>query len=251
MRRLLCVALLLLSSLSTVAQDTAGAAQDDAAASYPPIVLVTENYPPFNMLARNGQITGISTDIVRALMERNQIQNELSLLPWNRAYNQAQTEVNTGVYSTTRTEEREALFKWVSPLTENKWVFLAMSDSDIKISSLEEAKQYRIGAYRGDATALFLADQGFELDLVRRDELNARKLARGRIDLWATGHLLGPYLAKKEGVGALKEVLTFKRTVMGIAFHPDTPSSLIDLLNSSLKEMYRDGSIDQITAKYR
>ena len=216
-----------------------------------PIKLTTESYPPFNMITRTGEISGISTDIVHELFKRSQIPVEMELLPWNRAYSMAQESPNVGVFSTTRTVEREKLFKWVSPLTSNNWVFLAKKDRNIRLSSLEDAKKYRIGGYRGDAIALYLEAQGFNLDLVSRDELNALKLDRGRIDLWATGHLLGPYLAKKQRVDGLVDVLTFKETVMGIAFHPETPDTVINRLNTTLQEMYDDGSVDRIFNYYR
>lgn len=221
------------------------------AAAVEPIKLTTESYPPFNMLSRAGDISGISTDIVREMFKRSRIPVEMEMLPWNRAYAMAQETPNVGVFSTTRTTERETLFKWVSPLTLNNWVFLAKEDRNIRLTSLQDAKKYRIGGYRGDAIALYLESQGFDLDLVSRDDLNALKLARGRIDLWATGHLLGPYLAKQQRVEGLVEVLTFKETVMGIAFHPETSDAVINRLNATLQEMYVDGSIDRIFNEYR
>ena len=216
-----------------------------------PIKLTTESYPPFNMITRTGVVSGISTDIVREMFKRSQIPVEIEMLPWNRAYGMAQESPNVGVFSTTRTSEREKLFKWVSPLTLNNWVFLAKKDRNIRLTSLEDAKKYRIGGYRGDAIALYLESKGFNLDLVSRDDLNALKLARGRIDLWATGHLLGPYLAKQQRIDGLVDVLTFKETVMGVAFHPETSDAVIVRLNTTLQEMYVDGTIDRIFNEYR
>ncbi|SIS66595.1 substrate-binding periplasmic protein [Neptunomonas antarctica] len=215
------------------------------------IQLTTESYPPFNMMASTGEVSGISTDIVRELFARNGLDYEITLLPWNRAYVAALEVPGTGVFSTTRTPDREALFKWVSPLTLNNWVLLSMKARNIQLNSLEDAKQYRIGGYRGDAIALYLEKQGFKLDLVSRDDLNALKLARKRIDLWATGHLLGAYIAKEQGVEGVVTSLTFKETTMGLAFHPDTSSALIDALNESLQAMYQDGTIGKIYAEYR
>lgn len=215
------------------------------------VKLTTESYPPFNMMTKSGHVSGISTDIIRELFRRSQIPVQIELLPWNRAYTMAQETPNIGVYSTTRTQERESLFKWVSPLTLNNWVFLARSDSNIQLSSLDDARKYRIGAYRGGATARYLESKGFDLDVVNRNDLNALKLARGRIDLWATGHLLGPYLARKHGVDGLVNVLTYKETTMGVAFHPETSDTLIEHLNNTLQSMYDDGTVNKIYDEYR
>lgn len=213
--------------------------------------LTTESYPPFNMEDRSGRITGISTEIVEVLLKRSDVSYTLELLPWNRAYTMALEQPATGVFSTTRTAEREALFKWVSPLIFNRWVLLQAPDSNIALTKLEDAKQYRIGGYRGDAIAQYLEKQGFKLDLVSRDELNAPKLIRKRIDLWATGDLLGKHLAKQQGITGLKTVLVFREMPMGLALHAGTPDTLVEKLNATLRTLYEDGTVEAIQRKYQ
>ena len=89
----------------------------------------------------NGEITGISTEIVREIFKRNKLDYSISLLPWNRAYSMAAETPNLGVFSTTRTPEREPLFKWVSPLTSNNWVFLSKKDRNIQLKSSRMRKR--------------------------------------------------------------------------------------------------------------
>jgi len=78
--------------------------------------LLTEDYPPFNMADSGGRVIGLSTDIVRQLLQRAGISYDVELLPWVRAFNRAVLEPNTCVYSTTRTEQREHQFKWIGPV---------------------------------------------------------------------------------------------------------------------------------------
>jgi polar amino acid transport system substrate-binding protein len=160
-------------------------------------------------------------------------------------------EENTAVFSTTRTAERESKFRWVGPIAENNWVFLAKESRGISVANLEAAKSLRVGGYQGDAVALYLADQGFDLDLAPRDNLNVLKIDRDRLDLWATGHLLGPYTAKQNGVGGLVSVLTFRETIMSIAFNINTDPALIDNLNAELEAMKAEGVILAIQSGYR
>ncbi|MEM7194379.1 MAG: ABC transporter substrate-binding protein [Pseudomonadota bacterium] len=215
------------------------------------IHLKTETYPPFNMNNEDEKIIGISTEIVETLFERSGVEYTMELLPWQRAFNMALEEQNTAVFSTTRTAEREPKFKWVGPLVQNNWVFLARERNDIEISSLDDAKGLKVGGYQGDAVALFLADQGFDLDLTPHDSLNARKLARDRIDLWATGHLLGPYQASLEGLSGFEPVFTFRETIMAIAMNINTPDEIVDRLNSELQAMRASGVIAEIEARYQ
>ena len=139
----------------------------------------------------------------------------------------------------------------MGPIAENNWVFLAKSSRNISVSSLDEAKSLRVGGYQGDAVALYLTDQGFDLDLAPRDNLNALKIDRDRLDLWATGHLLGPYTAKQQNVRGLEPVLTFRETIMSIAFNINTDPDLIDTLNAELEAMKAEGVIAEIEAGYR
>lgn len=221
--------------------------------------LVTEDYPPFNMRASNQRqgsskiaITGIATDIVSELFKRSGYKYTLKILPWKRAYHAALAKPNYGVFSTTRTQKREKLFQWVGPLVKNNWVFLSKKDRKFKIHSIQEAKKYRVGGYQGDAVALYLGkDFGFEMQLTSYDHLNAHKLANNRIDLWATGHLLGPYLARMEKVRGLETVYMFKETVMSIAFNKSVSPEIIVRLNRILKQMKRDGAVRKIHKRYR
>lgn len=220
--------------------------------------LVTENYPPFNM-SKDGSptvnneegITGISTDIVKTLFDRAGIDYTMVLYPWKRAYDMALKKKDYGVFSTTLTPERKDLFKWVGPIVMNDWVFLAKKSQKIKINNIEEAKKYHVGGYSGDATAIFLENHGFKLQLAKLDSLNAKKLDKGRIDLWATGRLLGAHFAKEEGVGGFEEVFAFKKVMMSLALNKDTSDVIVDKLNKTLQAMVDDGTVEAIHQRYQ
>lgn len=220
-------------------------------AAQPHLLLTTENYPPFNMQQENTSlIVGISTDIVREVMKRASVPYTMKFLPWQRAYNMALKTKNTCVFSTTITEERKPQFKWVGPLVQNDWIFFARPDSEISIDSLEDARAYRVGGYKGDATALFLESQGFRLDLASHDHVNPGKLEAGRFELWATGVHLGPYLARQAGV-EIRPLFTFRETVMGLACNQEVEDELVASLNRILSELRAEGVVDQILARYQ
>jgi polar amino acid transport system substrate-binding protein len=213
--------------------------------------LKTENYPPFNLGNSDGEIIGISSEIVKVLFKRADVKYEMELLPWQRAYRLALEEADHAVFSTTQTTQRQPLFKWVGPIVDNNWVFLKRANSNIILKELDDAKKYRVGGYRGDAVALYLESKGFRIDYVPKDYLNSRKLDRGRIDLWATGQLLGPYYAKENGVENLEEALIFNQTIMSIAFNINTDDAIISKLNAELELMKSQGDLDRIKDKYR
>ena len=215
------------------------------------LTLVTEDYPPFNMSNDGGKtVSGSSTDVMNEVLKRTGIKATIALYPWERAYKMAQEDKGTCVYSTTRTESREKLFKWVGPLVANSWVLYAKADSTISINTLDEAKKHTIGGYQGDATTAFLKEKGFKLDEAMRDELNVKKLEAGRVDLWVAGNMSGQWVAKKAGV-KVKPVLTFKDVQLYAACNLAMPDDDIAKMNDAVKAIKSDGTFDQIMTAYQ
>lgn len=221
-----------------------------AAQAAPPLRVLTEDYPPFNMLGSGGRISGLSTEIVQELFKRAGSNYTIELLPWIRAFNLTVLEANTCLYSTTRTDAREHQFKWIGPLVENPWVLYARTDNRNTVLSLEEIRRFKIGGYSGDAVSQYLIDRGFEVDLASTDQLNVKKLLAGRIDYWATGKYLGASLLAREKVSQLRPVLTFNTTLLYLACNPAIPDSQVLQLNELLRGMQRDGTLARINAKY-
>ncbi|CAI8899897.1 polar amino acid transport system substrate-binding protein [Pseudomonas sp. IT-P253] len=221
------------------------------------LVLLTENFPPYNM-AKNGKnfaqdenINGIAVDIVREMFKRADITYSLTLrFPWERIYKIALEKPGYGVFVMARLPDRENLFKWVGPIGPDDWIMLAKADSKINLETLDDARKYKIGAYKGDAIAETLAKQGLNPVVVLRDQDNAKKLVSGQIDLWATGDPAGRYLARQEGITGLKTVLRFNSAELYLALNKDVPDETVAKLQAALDQLRKEGVVDEIMAKY-
>ena len=221
------------------------------------VVLLTENFPPYNMaingknFAQEDNIDGIAVDVVREMFKRADIKYSLTLrFPWDRIYKLALEKPGYGVFVTARLPERETLFKWVGPIGPDDWVLLARGDSKLVLNNLQQAKQYRIGAYKGDAIAEHLEKEGLQPVTSLRDQENAKKLMAGQIDLWATGDPAGRYLARQEGVSGLKTVLRFNSAQLYLALNKDVPDEVVQKLQSELDKMRAEGIVDSILNSY-
>ncbi|WP_411836018.1 substrate-binding periplasmic protein [Pseudomonas chlororaphis subsp. aurantiaca] len=245
--------LLVLASASVLFAAGARAAQTPDTS----LVLLTENFPPYNM-AKNGKnfaqgenINGIAVDIVREMFKRAGINYSLTLrFPWERIYKLALEQPGYGVFVTARLPDREPLFKWVGPIGPDDWILLARDDSKIALQSLEQARKYRIGAYKGDAIAETLAKQGLKPQVVLKDQDNARKLVGGQIDLWATGDPAGRYLARQEGVTGLKTVLRFHSAQLYLALNKEVPDETVARLQAALDQLREEGVVEEIMGRY-
>ena len=228
-----------------------------ADASHPSMVLLTENFPPYNMakngknFAQNENIEGIAVDILRETFKRAGISYSMTLrFPWERIYHLALENPGYGVFVTARVPEREKLFKWVGPIGPDDWVLLARANSPIVLTSLEQARSYRIGAYKGDVIALALEKQGLAPVIVLRDQDNARKLLAGQIDLWATGDPAGQFLARQVGISGFKTVLRFNQAELYLALNKEVPDEVVNKLQKALDELRAEGVVDKIRARY-
>lgn len=213
--------------------------------------ILTEEYPPYNYM-KDGLVTGFSTEIVKAMQERMEHRIPIEVLPWSRAYNLTLKRDGYALYSTTRNAAREDLFKWVGPLVSNATVFYAKTDSPIKITDIESAKQYKICAYKDDADEMFLKENNFpKIDSVIKNDLNVKKLSQGKCDLWIAGHPSGYLMAKSMGMGdKIKQIFTVQTTEMYMAFGKNTPDEEVARWQEAYDQVKAAGIYDKTYAKY-
>ena len=215
-----------------------------------PLYITTEYSPPTSM-QEGDAVIGSATDKVREAMGRAMVPYTIEMLPWKRAYSAALTRSDACVYSTTRTPEREHLFKWVGPTDEGDWVLLGRADRKYRLRSLEDARALRIGTYNGDARDEFLRTRGFRVDPAPNDMINPKKLMANRIDLWAAGLRRGTAVMELNGwSGKIVPVLTFNRVKLYLACNVGVPDATIERLNAALDSMAKDGTARRLDRKY-
>lgn len=216
----------------------------------PVLHITTEHSPPASMLAGR-TVTGHGTEKVREIMARSGISYTIELLPWKRAYTSALSRSNGCVFSTTRTDEREKLFKWVGPTDSADWVLMAKADRQFDLRTLEDARGLRIGTYNGDAREEYLRSRGFKIDSAQNDLINPQKLLMKRIDLWAASLSRGSAVLEQNGwTGLIVPALVFAKVKVYLACNPAVPDALVARMNASLEAMERDGTARRIERKF-
>ena len=151
-----------------------------------PVTCVTEENRPVNFI-QDGQVTGFSTEVVKAVLKEIDVECDFHVMPWARAYSTALHSENVLIFSILRTPEREQLFKWVGVVSppDNSYLF-ALRDRKLKIHSLSDALNYKIGTINGDAREQYLESKGFVKGLQLHGNALPRttyeKLKLGRVD---------------------------------------------------------------------
>ncbi len=220
------------------------------AAAADKIVLHTEDYPPYQTKDANGVVTGDNVKVVVELFKRAGIPIEIKMDTWKKSFEAAKKNAEQAVFSTTRNPEREALFKWVGPISVSRSVFMAKASRKIELKKLEDAFSYKIGGVKEDSKTLFLVKQGAKVDAVDQDAKNAKRLQKGEIDLWATGYISGMKFAKDIGFDDIEEVFVFREDYHYIALNLETKTQLVLELNRILDTMRSEGLLDA-TLKFK
>lgn len=144
--------------------------------------------PKHGASAYNLQLHGWSVSIVQQLMAEAALDYRFDVLPWARAFKEAQQSPDVLIFSLLRTAEREADFVWIVPLCPMRVSFYtAAHRADVQIQTLAQASRYMVGVENGQANYQFLRQNGFSeqhnLQVVGHNHQLQQMLQLGRIDL--------------------------------------------------------------------
>jgi len=217
--------------------------------------LLTEENPPLNY-TDGKKLTGMGTEVVQEMGRRAKVKLEFEVMAWNKAYEKAQADKETCLYSTARLPNRENAFKWVGPIAVNKWGLFALDGFKQEIKSLNDAKPFRIGGVARDAKTEFLRQWGVtNIVEVEDDRLNPGKLTLNRkeaqrIDLWITSVASAKQIAERAKVPGVKLVYLAREEESYLACSPRTSAETLKALAAALDGMKKDGSYAKIIKAY-
>jgi len=122
--------------------------------------IVTAHLPPL-VMAPGGAQAGALGELVDALCYRLDVKPELAFMPWRRALYLATTMQHTAIFPLTRLADREAQFRWLAPLYEENYIFMAQQGRDFDVRHPREMTGKRIALLRGAAQSAILGELGF------------------------------------------------------------------------------------------
>ena len=225
-------------------------------ASAEKVAVVTEEMAPYNFLDEKDQsVAGLSTELVHEILKRADVEYQIRLYPWARAYRMAQEAPNVAIYSIGRNDEREKLFKWVGVIV-NREVFLykLKGRPDIRANSLEDLKAYKLGGIRDGARTMYLRKEGLAVEEATDDASNIKKLQTRRIDAFPIDEPNLVYLAQKNGVDfeSMERLIKLEKMSGGLylAFSLNTADDTVDKCRVALDGMVKDGTFHKITTKW-
>ncbi|MFA5354989.1 MAG: transporter substrate-binding domain-containing protein, partial [Thermodesulfovibrionales bacterium] len=215
-------------------------------------ILTAEN-PPLNFI-KNGEITGLATEVVRELVKRTGAGENISLVTWQDGYQALLEQPDIALFSTVMTSERKELFQWVGPLAVLDTNLYALKGSRIGIANLDEARKVnRIATVSKYYSEQMLREEGFTNTQSYPDrETTVHKLLDGTVQLVASGNTEMPASLKKNGASMddVRNAFTLSTDLVYIAFSKGTSPELVARWQEALDEMKRDGSFAKIYASW-
>ncbi|TWC33611.1 amino acid ABC transporter substrate-binding protein (PAAT family) [Pseudomonas sp. SJZ079] len=210
-------------------------------------------YPPFNLIAADGQVGGFDVEIAQALCAKMQAECEVVTSDWDGiipALNAKKFDFL--VASMSITEERQQAVDFTAPYYTNKLQFIAPKGGEFKTDKAS-LKGKVIGAQRATIAGTWLEDNldgVVDIKLYDTQENAYLDLTSGRLDgVLADTFVNWEWLKSDAGKPfEFKGDPVFDNDKIGIAVRKDDP--LRDKLNSALKAVVADGTYKQINDKY-
>lgn len=226
-----------------------------------PLRVVTEELAPYNMTV-GGKVTGLSTEVVEAVLKDMDMPSRIQVMPWARAYDLALHADNVLIYSIVRTPEREALFQWAGPIAAAHWFLFSTQARPVPLNSLQEAldNRYQIATVNQDAGEQYLKGHAFKIGQTLQHSnqylFNYEKLKQGHVALWISDELSAAYLARAHGK---QPQTTLYRSLalpdlgdgaFSVAFSLNTPAHTVQRFRDGLQRLYSDGRYEAISHRW-
>ena len=221
------------------------------------ITIVTEQLPPYNY-QEDGVMKGMSTEVLQAVLQELNLEVSIEVYPWARAYRMAKSNENVLIYSISRIPQREELFKWVGVIAPVSFgVFALKKRPDIKATSLDELRPYRLATVLGSAVDQYFTKEGFT-NIVKSNstEVLMKMFLLGRSDVWPVSKQTGIYALKKAGISpseTVREILKLKDFSSGnqyMAFSYSTKDHIVNQFRKALQKIKQKGIYQNIIEQY-
>lgn len=213
--------------------------------------VVTEDAYTLQFLSKTtGEMEGPAAVLVEKVIKHAGINFTTRVLPWARAYKDAEQTANTLIYSIVRTPERESKFHWLGVISEPQYYLYAMKDSQFtQANSLSSFKNHRIGTILNSASYLALKAQEFKylVPLTNAEQVFGM-LIKKRVDFITANKrtfqsICVNYSDECEKIIAVAPIKMPESSLLYFAINKSSDPMLVALLQKSYKKLLSEGEI--------
>lgn len=206
------------------------------------ITFYTENYPPANYLV-NDKLKGITVDTLKAIWKNlNITEQEIFVVPWSRGYRFTLDKSNTALFTVSKTQPRESLFKWVGPFFHSTHVLMAKKSKNYKFTNLGQVFYQKVATVQGDISEISLQQVGFPAsNMAKVSQLKQAFLMMqsDRVDMIVVSIHGFSYLAKQLDFDANEYEQVWQVNKIGnyLAFNINTSDEVIETYQKAFDDI--------------
>ncbi|MEH6461866.1 substrate-binding periplasmic protein [Chitinimonas sp. JJ19] len=212
--------------------------------------IVAGEVPPFVYMEK-GAVKGVAADLVREMAKRVGHSGKIDVQPFTRMLETGKTEANVLLIPLGRNAAREASYQWVTGLVDEEFVLIGHATSKVDVSSFNPA--LTVGVMRDSVGAGIAKSKGFtKIEDVVKEDMNAQKLANGRIDAWLAAWNSALQGQRAAGLDAkqLKRGAVASRVSIYLGASLKFDKAEAETWKAALEAMKKDGSFDRIVKSY-
>jgi len=210
------------------------------------------DYPPYEMLDKDGQPSGFTVELLRAIAEVMGMKVEISLGDWAKRHDSLKNGEIDMTLGMNNSVEREKVFDFTSPHTIVQQAIFARRDSPA-VSTLEQLRGKKVILHRNGIMHESLRRLGFaEKDLIFSETPagTLRELASGQGEYALVALLPGMYIIREN---RLTNLVPVARNVASFRFSfavREGDSELLSRLNEGLAILKKTGQYQVIYDKW-
>ncbi len=221
------------------------------------VTLASVDWKPY--AARDLPNFGFTAEISAAAFDRADHTARFEFYPWKRAMMVVRHGETDALFSAYPSAERARTYAVSKPYAHSPLVLCAVKDNDIEYATLRDLAPYRLGVVSGYVnTPEFDAADYLKKEAVTSDQLNLKKLVRGRLDAAVIDKYVAIHLLKNDpAVEADLSVVYFVSPPLAVRplhvmFSRAVPDheAILDDFNRGLKAIEADGTVNEILKRY-
>ena len=219
------------------------------------ISLATLEWEPY--VGKKLKHYGFTSEIVAEAFKRTGYKVKVTFMPWARVLQEVRKGKYDAAYPAYYSDERAKMYALSNPFAEGPLVFYKRKEAVISFRSLQDLKPYRIGVVRGYVNSPeFDAADYLTKDIANSDEINLKKLLKGRLDLVVIDKFTSQSILNKiipEGrdvLECLKPHLQVKPLYLAVSRKVEGYQHIVKDFNYGLKQISDEGLIKKIMQKH-
>lgn len=210
-----------------------------------------KDYPPYELVDKNGQPAGFTVDLLRAIAEVMGMKVDIRLGDWAQRHDDLANGKIDMTLGMNNSERRDRIFDFTSPHTIVQQAIFARKGSPV-VSSLEGLRGKKVILHRNGIMHERLKYLGFEKDLIFADTPagTLRLLASGEGDYALVALLPGMYIIREN---KLTNLVPVARNVASYKFSfavREGNTELLSRLNEGLAILKKTGQYQAIYDKW-